>query len=772
MKMEVMARYFPDASTSKLTEFLRGELQLTAAVSQIVSQVGNVIDVNIKSDQVGVWFAQAFPQQPVSPEDEAAINLLIRNALKTGFLPSSSPVPASIDYLQFKALPGNPNALVVLLNMASFDPATGRHEDPLNPGDPATVGLNFLGSRDDWAFAASADFILSKIQFQPIPNQSVPFYHLSFQLPTVEFQPNRIVLKIKGHAEGSSTFSPPGFDFTVTQAFKLRLVSTIGGPFNTAELVVDGDVSIDPGFVGWLVDLFKGGEIKQQRDDNLAQAQPKVRDALDIKNLGGFINALLQPPDQTPGSPPPQEVQPALAYTSWAISPAGIVLTGSLSVPDWPAVHVEFQQIPQSTGGRPGIVNTGIIPRSPDYSALNSWIPGGTIQQYEWGHQGQPQPFIDPNRFVLLGGGPEANPGFARVGPSGSAIGVGGLPATIGPTPAYTPICLTLRGVRYSASGLAVPQPVSGSGCGVTTVPVVQGVEVVPGGGLAVALTQPGPNGLVEVVGHTLAQAANGNGNSWNRIVHFSDYSTVNSLQLLLDALNQSKRTDAATVVIGVLTPDQLPKARYTAGVIYAEEQTGEWAKAFGVKTSQRPFTLIAGARRGVEWEEQGPLDSRHLAGVFAKYLFHTSAVAQDVLALSVKIGRPAPNLLVPLASGALTTLGKMAGRPIILHFCASWSKASLQSAQDLQKSVSKGAGQGPILLIILDGDTQASAKKVCGDYGLTATVVPDAQGTVSRAYGVSVWPTTVFLDAAGAVRSIRYGRFTADVGTTPYASN
>ncbi len=38
--MEVMSRYFPDKNTSPLAEFIRGELQITAAVSQVASQVG------------------------------------------------------------------------------------------------------------------------------------------------------------------------------------------------------------------------------------------------------------------------------------------------------------------------------------------------------------------------------------------------------------------------------------------------------------------------------------------------------------------------------------------------------------------------------------------------------------------------------------------------------------------------------------------------------------------------------------------------------------
>jgi peroxiredoxin len=775
VKLDVMARYFPDAHTSPLTEFLRGELQLSAGVDQVVSQQLNMIDVNIKADQISILFKQAFPPQPLSAEDSAALNLLIRNALRTGFLPSSNPVPGNIDFLRFKALTGNPNVIAVMLNMASFDPTTGRHIDPQeNPGDPASINRNFLTAGDDWGFAAGAGFILGMIQFQPIANRSVPLYNLSFKLPTVEFQPGRIVLTVKGHAEGSHVYSPPAFDFTATQAFTLKLVSTTGGPFNTVELVADGDVSVDPWYAD-VASLFQKGNIRDQRDANLRDIQPKVRDALDVQNLGGFLNALLKPPDQAPGTPPPQEVKLALAYTSWAITPGGIALSGSLAVPDWPAAHVEFQTIPANTKGPGGLAGAGgaLFGSGQDYSALNSWIPGGTIQRYEWSNQGQPQPFdVEDNKFVLIPPPPGTVaemvvPGAASGSrPPGISIG----PATVGTVPAYASLCLTVRGVRLSSSGQANAQPVSGSACGYTTVPVVQGVEVTAGGeALMVALTQPGPSGQVEVVGHAAAQRDATSRNVPNRLVHFADDKTASSLELLLDALRGSKRTDAATAVLAVLTPDQLTRARYTPGVIYAEDQTGAWARAFGVKTSQRPLTLIAGPKGGVAWQQEGQLDSGKLAAVLAKYLARTAPVTQSVMGLSLRIGRPAPNFLFELAPGQRTTLRKLAGRrPIILVFCKSSLKASMQAALDLQKTTGKVGAQGPILLAINDGEAPALAKKVAAENGLTAVVVPDPQRNISLAYGVNIWPTTVFLDASGLVRSIRYGRFAAEPGASP----
>lgn len=791
VKLGVIARYFPDAHTSPLTEFLRGELQLTAAVDQVVSQQLNMIDVNIKADQLSIFFQQAFPSQPLSAEDSAALNLLIRNALRTGFLPSSNPVPGNIDYLQFKALTGNPNVLAMMLNMASFDPTTGRHEDPGSPGDPASVNNNFAGTGDDFALAMGRDFILgsfdpllSNIRTQPLPRIKVhqwPFgdghYAVTINQVTPDLQdanPGKLVLTIAGSAVGDKWWTP-NFPFTARLAFTLQANG------DTVDLVPqdisDSDVDTTSGLVNSLAkgDIVAG--IRDARDAALRQKDPNNPNSRDVfgqvndmlsadKNVGQFLRSLLKPPDQQPGVPPPQDVFFLLWYSLAEIKSSGIVLHGSLSVADWPAAHVEFQQIPAATSGGPhGAGGLGAsVSQGSDYSALNSWIPGGTIQQYEWAYQGQAQPYIDANRFVLIHSG-QVSTAAAHVG--------GGTPGIIPPelastglVSAYTPLCLTVRGVRYSSSGQVVQQPVSGSACGATMVPVVHGVEVAQGGVLMVALTQPGPGGHVEVVGYAAAQPDATGSNTPNRVVHFADDKTASSLGLLLEAVRGSKRTDAATVVLVVLPPGQLTKARYTPGVTYAEDQTGAWARAFGVKTSQRPFTLIALPNGDVPWQQEGQLDSAKLAAILAKYLARTGPIAQKVLGLNVRIGRLAPNFLFQLAAGPRTTLRKI-GREVILVFCDN-TKVSLQAVLDLQKTTGKAGAQGPILLAINDGGTLEQTKKTAAENGLTAIVVPDPLRNISAAYGVNSWPTTLYLEPSGRVRSIRYGCFSAEANASP----
>ena len=751
VSLQVMSRYFPDPKTSPAAEFIRGQLQLTAPVSQFKSNAANVVEIDIRSDQIHTNFIPQWTSRgTLSPEDLAGINQLIRNAIRTGFLPSSSPLPAQIAGVQFKTLLGNPSAIGILLDMAGSGSGTG---------NPATVTQNFLASGDDFAIGIGADFLLAKMQFSGIPNQSVPLYHLSFQPPTVSFQEGKITLTIKGHAEGSHWYSPPAFDFSASQAFTFNLVSTTGGPLNTAQLALSGDLDIEPTGIGWLVDLFEGGTIQQQRDANLAAIQPYIMAALDINtNLGNFLNTLLKPPDQSPPLPPGPTI--GLAYTSVGIHPGGIVLHGPLTVPTWPAPHVEFQEIPVNTAGPlGGLVGAGADIGGPDYSALNTWIPGGTIQEYDWYHLGDAQPYVDVNRFVLIHSGPEATTGAsvaARVAPGFIPPGI----ASSGILSGYSPLCLTVKGVRISSSGPEVMQPVSGSQCGFGTFPVVSDVGLLQAKAMPmVALVQAGPQGSVQVVGHTPAlKGANGNGIP-NVVAFFPDDNSLSRLDVIAKALRDSGRNDAVTAVVAVLKPDQFSKARYVPGVVYAEDRDNAWEDLYGLKSAQRPMLLIVSPKGTVVWHHEGEIAGATLAAVLRKSLTRGGATALGIPRLGLRKGATPPNFAFEYAPDRELTLAKVRGFGIIV-FCRSSSGPSLEAVRDAQRAAEKSRA---LVLAVYDGETPEAAKRSHAANGFSAIAVPDPTRSIGRAYGLSLVPTTVFLDAGGLVRQVRYGRSGAE---------
>jgi peroxiredoxin len=761
VRMGVRARYFPDPNTSPAAQFVRGQLVITAPVNQVASQHANVssITLNITGSNVNVNFNALYSSPPLSASDLMGINQLIRNALRTGFLPSNSRLPANVAFLQFRTLPGAPSVVGALMNLGG------------PKGHPATVNGIFLAPGDDFGFAISADMIQQKIQEEmQITAPTKTFYSYKFTVddPAVELQNGRIVLSVSGHAHSDYL---PDFNFKVTQAFTLNLAATnAGGPLDTAELAVSGDFSVDVTglsiFFDWIASDFAGSQLddfRSQRDAELAAHKQDIEDMFSVnKVLGGFLKSLLNPAQTQPAAPPQQDVNFTLAYRTVEIRPTGIIMHGSLGVTPWPAAHVEYQPIPTAPNTVVGNVTT--FPQGPDYTALKAWIPGGAITEYDWSYRGQSQPFhTDVNRFVLLGTGGLVNePGEI----SAAVANLSAVAVVSGVISGYEPLCLTLKGTRVSASGPVVSQPVTATVCGYNSFPIINaGNLTLEGAQAMVALTHVGADGGLQVVGHTPALTHVDKSGKYtpNVVAHFADDGTSANLDFLVDAVKQSGRKDAATAVLGLMTHTQLTKTRHTPGVIYGDRQGGGWERAFGVKTAKHPLTLIVLPSGEVAWQQEGPIDSKTLAEALKKALSKGGSANRGLYGLNLRPGRKAPNFLFELAEAQGLTLRKLEGRAVVLAFWRSTSKPSMDAIHDLQESIGKSSRPGPVVLAINDGETAEVAKKAAASHKLAVMLVTDPQRLISSAYGVSVWPTVVSIDASGVVTGIRYGRSVVD---------
>jgi peroxiredoxin len=737
VRLQIMARYLPDPGTSPLAEFILGNLEMTAPVNHVASQVANVLAIDIKANSVQVAFTPVWSSVPLSAQDRASIELLIRNALKTSFVPSNITLPSSIHSLQVKALTGGQHAVAILLNTGGA------------PGNPASANNVFLAGSDDFAFAAGVDFIRSA--FQPTldeilsrPVDPVKFnisgvvytwhitYTITLKSAAVALENGRIVLTIKGHAHTDSW--PPNFDFTVRQLFTLQPDGA------TADLVV-GDISLDTS--SWIVDRFRGGALsalRTLRDRALAEsgAAATVRRMLSAEeNLGGVLRALLTPARKSVRTP----LFPAysLAYTRVAISPSGIVLHGSLGVRAWPPAHVEFEQIAWEGKGPHGIVSSG-----PAYSALKTWVPGGTIQSYEWKPFGQTQPgALDNHKFVRL-------PPPAVVGVADAALSV---------IHGYAPLCLTVRGSRLSASGPVVAEPVTGTVCAFDSFPVVTGgVESADGGEPLVALTRPRPDGLVDIIGHASARETTPGFPRPNLLIHFADANSARHLDRLSDGLRDSGRTDAATSIVAILPKGDLTKVPYTPGIVYGDDEK-PWERTLGTRIAARPATLIVDPKGNVVWHHEGETEGSQLVTALRKVLVGGIPPTTRTLKSNVRIGHPPPDFVFEFTGGQQLTLGKLAGTPVTLVFWRSTSQPSIDAV--LRARPADGRGGAPheaILLAVNDGEAVDVARRAAAAHRLPGTLVTDPNRAISVAYGVSAWPLSISIDASGLITELRYG--------------
>ena len=700
VRIDLMARYFPDPGSPSVAEFLKGHLRITAPVNQVASQTGSLIKVDIRGVSLTVSFTPTWASSTIDPSDLAAINLLIKNAIRTGFLPATNAMPQGVSHIQFKAMQGVRQAVALLLDMNG------------GPGNRASANNLFLGAGDDFAFAAGSEFVksqfqptLDKILSNPVPDSSftlhgvVHTWHITYKFKlftaNLELKPGAIVIVITGHASTSSW--TPNFDFTVKLSFSL---SPSG---DSADLVAD-DVSIDTS--SWIINRFRGkaeNAIKSARDRalNEGNARQSVRDMLSAdKNLGKLIESLVQP--ARTGGQPPLPKMTHLSYSSIEIGPSGVTLHGRIALNAWPEPHVRLEQIPMNAGGRPDIDATSVN-EGADYSALKTWIPGGEIQSYEWKSFGSTQPgFIDENRFVMIHQGPEISTA-ASAPARGLVVG-------------YRPMCVTVRGLRISASGPALPEAVSGTMCAWNFFPVLDSVLE---GVLApmMALTRPGEHGGVEVVGHTSARAATASRKPPNMLVHFTSREGSSDIDALVQAVKESGRGDASTGVLVVAREEDLKRVKFNEHVVYSDDHEG-WKRRLDIG-SQGPVTVLVDPSGKVKWKHEGEIDAGKLTSMLRESLTSSSRVSSIMTPPVLRIGSPPPNFLFHFDKENESTLRKLSGRPVRLSF----AKYGL--------TVETGKAKVP---------------------------VDDREGVIAKAYGVDTWPTTFDIDERGLVSAIHVG--------------
>jgi len=752
VRMNLMSRFFPDKGTAALAEFMRGDLDITAPINKVVSGNINVLDIDFKAEDATISFTPSYTSQALSLEDQVGINLCIQNGLQTSFLPSSVTLPNTIADVQLKTLPG---ALVLMLDLTSHSSTTG------------SVTNVFLAPTDDFAFAVGRDYLLSAFSqisanimsqtFKPVTftvdltvwgiGETLHYtYPIALTSVSFDLQAGKIVLTVQGNAGPEPNHDPHNFSFTVT--VDLTLIPS--GP--SVELSV-GNVSVSTSStLAGIVDFFTGDITSAVKDSITAAigatgAGAMVDNMFNADtNLGNFLNTQFAPPD---GSTQTVSQHVFLVYNSIDIQQAGIVLHGSLILFDWPAPYVEYEPIPQNVSGPPGVIVQGT-----DYSALNTWIPGGTIGQYEWSVQGQEQgyPFdIDPNRFVLLHSGP-VNEQVASVAN-----------AAVVAVPGYSPLCLTITGTRISNYGSPPTyQAVTASVCGYLRFPIsLPGVLKGSVNAPMIAISRPGPSGALVVSAHAPVDIDQTGISAPNLVVHFADSKSVTQLQVLTEAVARANRKDSPAAVVAVLTPEQLSKASYTAGIVYAEDSDG-WESALGLKSVKPALTLIVTPRGSVVWQKEGEPNVSALAQALRSHLVKRPPINLSLPHLNVRIGQPAPNFLFEYASGREMPVSKLFGQPIILVFWRSSVKASIQAVRDLQASAVKG--QSPaVVMAVNDGEEPSVARAVAAESGLTANLVTDPKRKISVGYGVNLWPTIVSVDSSGAVAGIKYGYVPGD---------
>jgi peroxiredoxin len=702
----------------ELPEFLHGNLHLTAGLARtdlifpIPEHVPGIKTFLGLDHSAGpeVRF-EAAAGTTVTQEQRVLVERILRNYMRSDIEPVSFKLelPTEVRRFDYKLQPTGPRPSAMLMFTLK--------DRPSGPQGPASVSARFLPSGADFAVAIGRDYLVGELRTQLLADVQPQYgvsgtvgfwpFETSFSASvqpdwdgaTFDLQAGRIVFSVSG--SGVTTVGPLPSDhwsFTIRQAITLGVVGGLLEPALAGDPEVElHDVAVGEGTIR--EEARKA--IKNQLQSKLSPLPPDLRKALDVgRQLEKIIRAL-HPAD------------PGVALTGVEIRPDGIVVPGTVALaPSSPVV----------------VRQSGLNGRA---DALESWIPGGTIERFVWDSH------VEEHRFVT-------EKPFAAVE------------------------CLSVQGTRVTRGGGLAPVNVDDCPLLVAMLPVFTDVPTppVPCRRPLLPLLAGAPEEGVEVVGHydPWASGLVPPGGPTNLLVHFAEGPWVEAATVLDEALAATRKRDSALVLVGVLGRGGLAQAAGTAldadaTVLLTEDPAGSWAAVFGI--SKAPATVLVGPDGDVRWKDEAPLDPRKLSKVLDEELEPGGEVSWRPLRLAVAASDRAPDAVLRLGEGRQLALRRLLGESVVLSFWTSCSEPSIEQLRQLREALESGRSDQPYVLGIGDGESSDQVTELAKREQLPFPLIPDPERLVARAYAVSSWPATVEVDREGRIVA-------ADLGLHP----
>jgi peroxiredoxin len=694
-----------DPTDPPLPEFIDGELVVSAGLvrSDIVG-AGTYLTVD-RTAGPAVAFTAA-PGTVITDSQGETVSALVRNFIRGEMDPPTFRValPPEVGRFDYRLLAGAPNPSVLLM----FTMA-GR---PVPPGAVASAAGGLIPDASHFAIGIGRDYlvgVLGSELFQDMP----PSFHYSkygvsatvrpdWGAASFDLVPGQIVFSLAGDGDISWWGIDDHFTFTVRQAFSLQVVD------DGLQPVADGDPEVDLQDVAVGTSYLEGkarDTIKAERDAALAGGASQIQDALDVGRVVRQILAGIHP---NPGG---------VTLTGVDIRPDGVVIPGTIALaPSAPIVVAE-------------------VPRGGFDDALESWIPGGTIDRLAWERIPSHPAAVrtEDHRFVT------------------EPMGAGWIGS----------LCLTVEGTRVVAGGGRMP--VSQREC-FRFGPIIGPVE-----GLSMAmdadrplvpLTEPVAGGGLRVVGHYDPWALGHlptKGHA-NLVVHFAGETSVRGVALLDRALDRAGRRTSvvAVVVVSARALATLRASELSPTVLVTDDPGGDWARAFGV--SRAPATVLVGPTGRVLWRDDSGINEQDLIRALADHAGPEREVSVHPVRLSLRVGDRAPDFPVRLPDGRELSLRRFSGRRVVLTFFTPRSQPSVDHLAQMTSAASPDRRIGPLVIAVADGSSWSRVEELVREKGSSVVILPDPERQISSMFGVWCWPATVRIDANGRVEGIDVG--------------
>jgi hypothetical protein len=708
-----------DPTDPPLPSFVDGDLEVTTTLARTdVPGVGMFVTLD-RTNGPTVTF-QAVAGSAVTPDQASAVARAVRNVIRLSTEPQTFRVnvPTKVRHLDFELEPQarRPSALLMIT----------LGENAPGPNARGSVAGGLLPDGPDFAVGVGRDHVLGLLGeslFQGQPGQyRFSKWGVSAKLrpdwagASFDLEAGRIVFALDGDGDISFWGVSDHFTFHIRQGFRLVL----GG--DGIEVVRDGDPVVD------LVDVAVGGgflearareKIREATDTSLAARATELKDDLDVaKHLEAIISGI---------NPNPANV--VLAGVD--VRPDGVLVTGTIGL----AVTAS--------------IVAGQVGRGGFTDALESWIPGGTVERMVWErYPPPPDTRVEEHRFVT-----EAITGKLRGG-----------------------VCLRVEGTRVTPGGGGVA--VSGSTC-FPFAPVIHPIGIRETGMAMplLPLEEPGPDGT-RVIGHydpwaTGRVPAEGQG---TLLVHVG--TDAGSVAGLLSEALASRKERGAVVAVGVVRPDgrgaggRTQSGKWPAGsegIMLVEDGDGSWAEATGLADGG---AVLIGPQGKVVWQGKEGATARQIANALDRHAKDRgdddewAEVPTQPIVFAIRPGLRPPDVPIRLPDGSELSLLRFKGRGLAVAFYSSRSEPSIEHLE-LLRDVGDGSEEGPLVIAIGDGETWEDVAALVEARRLPFLVVADADRLVARSFGIWAWPVTVWIRPDQRIEAIDIGA-TGLSGTAP----
>jgi len=123
-------------------------------------------------------------------------------------------------------------------------------------------------------------------------------------------------------------------------------------------------------------------------------------------------------------------------------------------------------------------------------------------------------------------------------------------------------------------------------------------------------------------------------------------------------------------------------------------------------------------------------------------------------------VGSFAPDFTLQTLDGGSINLSGLRGQNVLINYWVTWCEPCLEEMPALEKIHQDYQGKNLVILSV-NGIAQDDLQKVqdtVSGLGLTYPVVLDEADTIFKSYWLGFMPTSVFIDAQGVIRFIKFG--------------